>query len=86
MTLTDADREILDFEQSWWTRPGSKAGTIRKHLGISPAVYYRRLAELIDLPAALEHAPLLVRRLQRRRAQRRKDRFEGAALPHQPRS
>jgi hypothetical protein len=86
MPLTDTDRDILALEESWWTRPGSKGATIRERLGMSPAWYYRRLAELIDLPEAREHAPLVVRRLQRRRAQRRRDRFEGAAVPHQPRS
>jgi len=85
MTLTDHDREILAFEESWWVSPGNKADAIRARLGISPAKYYRHLSELVDSAEAMEHAPLLVRRLRLRRLQRRRDRFEGAAQPHDPR-
>ena len=48
MGLTDQDRQILDFEESWWTRPEAKASGIRHRLGMSPTGYYRRLAELVD--------------------------------------
>jgi hypothetical protein len=63
MALTDRDLEILDFEESWWTRPGAKASGIRQRLGMSPTGYYRRLAELVDTGEALDHFPLVVRRL-----------------------
>jgi len=85
MTLNAEDRHILEFEGSWWTRPGAKATAIRERLGISPTRYYRRLGELVDTTEALHHAPLVVRRLRRRRHERRRDRFEGAAAPHHPR-
>jgi hypothetical protein len=85
MGLSERDREVLEFEESWWAHPGSKAAAIRERLGISPTHYYRHLAELIESAAAMEHAPLLVRRLRLRRRQRRRDRFEGAAQPHDPR-
>ena len=84
MGLTDQDRRILDFEESWWTRPGAKASGIRS-LGMSPTGYYRRLAELADTDEALEHAPLVVRRLRRRRSIQRRGRFETTAAPHHPR-
>jgi hypothetical protein len=85
MGLSDDDRQILDFEESWWTRPGAKAAGIRDHLGMSPTAYYRRLAELAETDAALEHAPLVVRRLRRRRLDQRRGRFETTAAPHNPR-
>jgi hypothetical protein len=86
MSLSDAERALLDFEASWWQRPGSKKAAIEECLGMSASEYYRRLGCLIDSPHALDHAPLVVRRLRRRRSARRKHRFEGAAAPdHQGR-
>ena len=83
--LCDEDRRILDFEAGWWTRPGPKTADIRRELHMSASAYYRRLQLLADRPEAFTHAPLVVMRLRSRRAQRRRERFEGAALPHQPR-
>jgi hypothetical protein len=85
MALTDQDRQILDFEESWWTRAEAKASGIRHRLGMSPTGYYRRLAELVDTDDALDHAPLVVRRLRRRRLDQRRGRFETTAAPHHPR-
>lgn len=85
MSLTDADRRILEFEGSWWTRPGAKNVAIRGELGVSPTTYYRRLATLMDDDDALRAAPMVVRRLRRRRRDERRDRLVGAALPDQPR-
>ncbi len=77
MALTGADQAILEFERSWWLRPGSKAAAIRTELSMSPSAYYRRLTALIDRPEA-EHAdPLLVRRLRRARSDRRRTRHIG---------
>jgi len=85
MGLSQRDKEILEFEESWWVHPGTKASAIRERLGLSPTRYYRCLAELVESSEAMEHAPLLVRRLRLRRSQRRRDRFEGAVQPHHPR-
>jgi len=85
MDFTDTDRAILDFEESWWTRPGAKASAIREYLGMSPTSYYRRLDELVDSAEALDHAPLVVRRLRRRRRDRRRGRFEAAPKRLHPR-
>jgi len=85
MALTDQDRQILEFEESWWTRPEAKATGIRVRLGMSPTGYYRRLGELADTTEALEQAPLVVRRLRRRRLHHRRGRFETTAAPHDPR-
>jgi len=83
--LSDRDRDILAFEESWWVTPGSKGDAIRNRLGMSPTQYYRHLGGLVESSEALEHWPLLIRRLRLRRMQRRRDRFEGAAQPHDPR-
>jgi Protein of unknown function (DUF3263) len=85
MGFTDQDRWILDFEESWWTRPGAKGSGIRQRLGMSPTRYYRRLSELVDTDEAMEHAPLVVRRLRRRRRNQRRGRFETTAAPQDPR-
>ena len=84
MSLSDGDRSLLEFEENWWQRPGPKAEAIRRRFGISASAYYRRLAALVDSDDALDHAPLVVRRLRRQRSARRKTRFEGAAAPNHP--
>jgi hypothetical protein len=78
MSIDDGDRALLDFEEVWWKGAGTKAAAIRRRFGISPTTYYRKLGALIDMPDALEHAPLVVRRLRRRRRALRRHRFEGA--------
>jgi len=85
MALNDRDIQILDFEQSWWTRPEKKGVAIRNHIGISPAQYYRHLGELVDDGHALERFPLLVRRLRRRRIERRRGRYETTPEQQHPR-
>ncbi|MGH9028419.1 MAG: DUF3263 domain-containing protein [Acidimicrobiales bacterium] len=83
--MTDRDREILDFEESWWTRPGPKAAAIRTHLGVAPTAYYKRLASLVDNDEAKAHAPMVVMRLRRRQRERQKERLVGVAQPQDPR-
>ena len=77
MTLTGSDHAILDFERAWWQLPGPKAAAIRSELSMSPTAYYRRLSTLIDRPEAEAADPLLVRRLRRARADRRRTRHVG---------
>jgi Protein of unknown function (DUF3263) len=84
MALSDGDRALLQFEATWWKRPGSKQAAIRLQFGISPSAYYRRLNALVDSAEALEHAPMVVRRLRKRRSLQRRQRFEGDAAPGHP--
>lgn len=77
MALNGSDLAILDFEREWWKSPGPKTEAIRAELSMSPSAYYRRLTELIDRPEAAEADPLLVRRLRRARADRRRTRHIG---------
>ena len=77
--LDETGRRTLDLEASWWRYAGTKEAAIRARFGEEPAAYYRRLGGLLDDPTALEHAPVLVRRLRRQRA-RRLDRRSGRRL------
>jgi hypothetical protein len=72
--LSDREQEILAFEREWWRYATAKDLAARERFGLTPADYYRTLSELIDRDAALEHDPLLVRRLRRLRAARRRER------------
>jgi hypothetical protein len=72
--LSDSARAILDFERQWWRHPGSKDEAIRTIFDISANRYYQRLNALLDDPAALEHDPILVKRLRRLRERRTQER------------
>ena len=72
--LSDRDREILAFERDWWRSATAKDRAARERFGLSAPDYYRTLSRLIDLDEAHEHDPLLVRRLRRLRATRRRER------------
>jgi len=65
---------ILDFEKSWWQARAPKETEIRERFSLSAARYYQLLNALIDRPEALEHDPLLVKRLRRLREQRQRTR------------
>lgn len=66
------ERQILEFERRWWRRPGAKDQAIAETFQWSPTRYYQRLNALLDAPAALAHDPVLVGRLRRLRASRRR--------------
>jgi hypothetical protein len=72
--LTDRDRRIIDFERQWWKYAGSKESAIKELFDMSPTRYYQVLNALIDSPVALEHDPMLVKRLRRQRATRQRAR------------
>lgn len=72
--LSPRDADILDFERHWWKSPGAKDQTIRERFDMSPTRYYQVLNTLIDTPEALAVDPLLVKRLRRLRAERRRQR------------
>lgn len=70
MPLTDRDRALLAFEAEWRRHGGAKEEAIRAEFGMPPARYYQLLGRLIDTAEALEHDPLLIRRLRRLRDER----------------
>ncbi len=65
--LSERDARILDFERQWWRHAGAKEDAIRSEFSLSTARYYQLLNAVIDLPAAVRHDPMLVRRLLRAR-------------------
>jgi hypothetical protein len=73
-SLTERDRAVLAFERQWWKYAGAKEEAIRRQFGVSPTAYYQLLSRLIDDPLALAADPMLVKRLQRQRAARRRQR------------
>ena len=73
-SLSDRDREILEFERQWWKYAGAKEQAVRDKFDMSSTRYYQVLNALIDKPEALEADPLLVRRLRRLRSARQRQR------------
>lgn len=73
-SLSDRDRDILAFERQWWKFAGSKEQMVRERFDMGSTRYYQVLNALIDTQAALEHDPMLVKRLRRLRASRMKQR------------
>lgn len=73
-SLSERDRDILEFERQWWKYAGAKEQAVREQFDMSSTRYYQVLNALIDKPEALEADPLLVRRLRRLRASRQRQR------------
>lgn len=73
-SLGPRERDILEFERKWWKHVGTKQTAIRERFGVSASRYYQLLGDLIDSDAALVHDPMLVKRLRRMRATRRRKR------------
>ncbi len=77
--LTERERALLNFEGTWWTFDDSKETLVRATFSCSLDEYYQELNRLLEVPAALAHDPLVVRRLIRLRDRRRRARLEGPA-------
>jgi hypothetical protein len=83
-SLPERDRAVLAFERQWWKHAGAKEEAIRRQFGVSPTAYYQLLSRLIDDPTALAADPMLVKRLQRQRAARRRQRATRAPRGEAP--
>lgn len=68
--LNERDRQVLDFEGSWWLYPEPKDRAIRDYLDMSATRYYQRLRRLVGNEEALRYAPLTVRRTRRLQQER----------------
>lgn len=79
VSLTEHERALLDFERHWWRCGATRADAAQRRFGLDAAEHRRTIAALIDSPAALEHDPVLVRRLRRMRATHRAGRSERRA-------
>src|SRR5688500_16052530 len=73
-SLDERSREVLDFEREAWKLTVSKQRAIRERFGFSPSRYHQLLHRIIDRPEAVAYDPMLVRRLRRVRAVRRRSR------------
>jgi hypothetical protein len=72
--LTQRERDILDFERSWWKHAGVKEQAIKDRFEMSATRYYQLLNELLEKPAAATYDPILVKRLKRLRVYRQRQR------------
>ena len=72
--LDQRSREVLDFEREAWKLTVPKQRAIRERFGFSPSRYHQLLHRIIDRPEAVAYDPMLVRRLRRVRAVRRRSR------------
>jgi Protein of unknown function (DUF3263) len=75
--LSELDKRILAFEQSWWRYPGAKEREILEVFGMPATRYYQLLNALIDRPEATAFDPVLVARLRRQRSRRNRIRSGG---------
>ena len=71
----DKERQILEFERFWWKYAGAKERAIKDSLDMSATRYYQFLNLIIDMPEAVAYDPILVKRLQRLRAFRQRERL-----------
>ena len=72
--FTDEHRAMLDFESTWWSYPGTKTAGIRERFSMSSTKYHLELNSVIEMDEALAYAPMVVKRLHRRRSARRTER------------
>ena len=76
MELSQRSRDIIDFERTWRSLPGTKAQAIRARFGLSDSRYYQLLNGILDEPGVAAYDPLVVKRLRRHRDRRRRARFD----------
>ena len=62
--LTEAEVVLIQFERSWWLRPGPKDQSIEFDLGLTAAAYYEQLLGIVFRPEAYAHDPLTVLRVR----------------------
>lgn len=74
--ISERHQAMLEFERTFWTLDEPKPAAIRARFQCSVDEYYAELNELVEHPAAMEHDPLVVRRLQRQRLRRRRERLD----------
>lgn len=81
MALTERDIRIIEFERTWWSEPGPKESIIRERFELSTTRYYELLSDIVDSDEAYRFDPLVIRRLRKLRARRRRARFENQQQP-----
>jgi hypothetical protein len=79
--LSDDDKAVLDFERLRWHHPGAKESAIVERFGYLAVRHYQRVNALLDHPGAMAYDAQLVRRLQRLRDARARQRSASPAPP-----
>ena len=77
--LSKRDMLIIEFERTWWADDQPKDAAIAEQFSLTTGEYYEQLHALIDSDEALEHDPLVIRRLRRMRDRRRRERYGDTA-------
>lgn len=80
--INERHQAMLEFERTFWTFDEPKELLIRARFQCSADEYYAELNELLERPEALELDPLVVRRLQRQRLRRRRERLDTGTDAH----
>ena len=80
--ISERHQAMLEFERNYWTFDEPKQTLIRARFQCSADEYYAELNELLEQPAAMAHDPLVVRRVQRQRLRRRRQRLDIANDAH----
>ena len=76
--LSERHAAMIDFERSWWNNSRPRDQVIRARFQCSPEEYHAELTAVLDDPAAMDHDPLVVRRLKRLRLRARKARIDAS--------
>jgi hypothetical protein len=76
VALTERQIAMLELERTSWQIDEEKRVLIRERFACTEQAYYVELNELLELPEALDHDPLLVRRMRRLRNRRIRARLE----------
>jgi hypothetical protein len=64
--LTERERDMLEFERTWWRQQGSKEDAIRRQFtDLTATRYFQQLIALLARPEVLLYDPVLVKRLRR---------------------
>lgn len=74
--INERQQAMLEFERNFWMFDEPKESLIRARFQCSADEYYAQLNDLLELPEAMDHDPLVVRRLQRQRLRRRRERLD----------
>lgn len=82
--LTERQLKILDFERNWWRHAGTKPAAIAATFDVDPATYQAELDAFIFTDAAYDHDRILIKRLRRLSAQRRRQGRTAPRTIHQP--
>lgn len=78
--LTDQERAVLDFEGRTYRYLAAKEADARREFGWSSVRHAQVVGALLERPDALAYAPATVRRLQRLRDARRRQRTASLRL------